>query len=254
MKHSLALVSYLNTKPYIDGLNHVFSSDELDLKLLPPSDCPKELFSGRSDMALIPVGSLLDFDNLAILKDHCIGAEGAVDSVYLFSRVPVNKVEKVLLDPHSRTSNGLTRILMHKFWSQEVVFQLPETRNFELIQETTAGVAIGDVAYRIKDQFQYVYDLSEEWQSYTQLPFVFAVWAYTEGSWTEKDLERIHLALEWGRTHRRQAAVKWGAEFGYSDKEAQIYLCDSIKYKLDAPKHKALERYIRELKELKELS
>lgn len=250
MKHSLALVSYLNTKPYIDGLNHIFSPDELDLKLLPPSNCPKELFSGRSDMALIPVGSLLDFDNLTILKDHCIGAEGAVNSVYLFSRVPVAEIEKVLLDPHSRTSNGLTRILMSKYWKHEVDFQLPEARDFGLIEETTAGVAIGDVAYGIKDQFPYVFDLSEEWQFYTQLPFVFAVWAYTEGAWTDEDLERIHMALEWGRTHRKQAAMKWGAEFGYSDVEAETYLCDSIKYKLDAPKHKALERYIQELKEL----
>lgn len=250
MKHRLALVSYLNTKPFIEGLDHFFSSEELDLRLLPPSDCPRELAAGNCEMALIPVGSLLDFEDLTILNDHCIGADGPVDSVYLFSKVPVSEVETVLFDCHSRTSNGLTRILMEKFWKRNVTFQMPAVRDFDLIQGTTAGVAIGDVAYKIKGHFPYVYDLSEEWENYTRLPFVFAVWAYRKDHWTVAEVDRINQALTWGREHRKEAALKWGDEFGYSPKEAERYLCESIKYKLDGPKHQALERYIRELKEL----
>ncbi len=250
MKHQLALVSYLNTKPFIEGINQYFSESELDVRLLPPAECPKELLAGNSDMALIPVGSLVDFSGLAILKDHCIGANGRVDSVYLFSRVPIHEIEEVRLDPHSRTSNGLTRILMQNYWKHKVGFVMPEGRNFELIQGSTAGVAIGDVAYKIKGEYEYVYDLSEEWKNYTQLPFVFAVWAYRPEHWPTDDLEKIKLALEWGRHHREEAARKWGKQFGYTLEGAITYLSKSIIYELDAPKHQSLERYIKELKEL----
>ena len=250
MKHRLALVSYLNTKPFIEGLNKFFPDGELDLELLPPAECPKELANGTCDMALIPVGSLPDFADLSILKDHCIGAQGAVDSVFLFSQVPVQEVDKVILDLHSRTSNGLTRILMQHFWKRKVDFQVPDSRDFDLIQGNTAGVAIGDVAYKIKDRYNYVYDLSEEWMSYTGLPFVFAVWAYIGERWATQDLQRMVHALEWGRVHRKEAAQKWGGQFGYSPEEAERYLCESIRYRLDQPKHQALERYITELKAL----
>ncbi len=250
MKHTLALVSYFNTKPFIAGLNHVFSPDELEQRLLPPAECPTELASGNCDMALIPVGALVDFKDIAILKDHCIGADGAVDSVYLFSEVPIHEIETVLLDGHSRTSNGLTRILMQRHWKHQVNFRRPEGRDFNLIKGKTAGVAIGDAAYQIRGQFPYVFDLSEEWGKYTQLPFVFAVWAYRKDQWSQEDLSKINRALAWGTEHRKLAALKWGEEFGYNPAQAEQYLCQSIKYKLDGPKHRALERYIKELKEL----
>ncbi len=250
MRHTLVLVSYFNTKPFIEGLNHSFSEDELRKKLLPPAECSLELSSGKCNMALIPVGALLDFRGITILKDHCIGADGAVDSVYLFSQVPVYEIEQVLLDRHSRTSNGLTRILMERHWKHKVSYQKPCSRDFNLIKGKTAGVAIGDTAYRIKNQFPFVFDLSEAWKAYTQLPFVFAVWAYRKEQWSEEDVKRIDQALTWGRQHRKLAALKWGENFGYSTEEAERYLCRSIKYKLDSPKHAALERYIRELKEL----
>lgn len=250
MKHTLALVSYLNTRPFIDGLNHVFSNGEVTLNLLPPAECPTQLASGVSDMALVPVGSLIDFEGLALLKDHCIGADGAVDSVYVFSQVPIQEAEIVLLDSHSRTSNGLTRILMKSHWRHQPQFSMPEERDFSLIQGKTAGVAIGDQAYKIKDQFQYVYDLSEVWKDYTGLPFVFAVWAYRPEFWTQTELAKVHTALEWGRANRKSAAARWGKDFGYSLPEAEQYLCHSIQYELDHAKHQALERYFKELKEL----
>lgn len=254
MTFSAALVSYINTRPYIDGLRKFFSPEELVLNLLPPADCVPELLEGRCELALIPVGALLDFQDLGLMKDHCIGADGPVDSVFLFSQTPVSEIEEVVLDSHSRTSNGLTRVLMARHWKRDVPFRLPQKRSFEEIKGKTAGVVIGDKAYKIRDQFKHVYDLSAAWKEYTGLPFVFAVWAYRPESLGEETLEKVRQALEWGRRHREAAAEKWAPEFGYTPAQARRYLCESIQYALDAPKHAALHRYFSELKELDAIS
>lgn len=250
MKFSAALVSYINTRPYIDGLRQFFSPEELELRLLPPADCAPELLEGRCELALVPVGALLDFDKIGLMKDHCIGADGPVDSVFVFSQTPIEQVDSLLLDTHSRTSNGLARILMHNHWKNPVPFRAPEKRSFDEIRGTTAGVVIGDKAYKIREQFAHVYDLSEAWKKYTGLPFVFAVWAYRPGLADKGVLDRVRKGLEWGRNHKREAASKWAAEFGYTPEQAEKYLCESIHYSLDAPKHAALQRYFSELKAL----
>jgi len=247
---SAALVSYINTKPFIEGLNRFFSSEEIDIKLLPPADCAPELREQRCDIALIPVGSLVDFEGIRLMKDHCIGADGAVDSVFLFSQLPISQVEEVRLDPHSRSSNGLTRVLLKNHWKREVTFQAPRERSFDEIGGTTAGVAIGDKAYALRDQFKYVYDLSAEWKSYTGLPFAFAVWAYWPDRVEEGALEKLRDALEWGRIHGKEAARRWADEFGYTIPQAEKYLTETIRYNFDAAKHQALQRYLRELKAL----
>ena len=250
MSFSAALVSYINTRPYIEGLRKFFSPEELELKLLPPAECAPELLAGRCELALVPVGALLDFDEIGLMKDHCIGADGPVDSVFLFSQVPIEEVNDVLLDLHSRTSNGLARILMRNHWNNPAPFRAPASRSYEEITGQTAGVVIGDKAYKIRDQFQHVYDLSACWKDYTGLPFVFAVWAYQRSLEQKGVLGTIREALEWGRNHKREAAGKWASEFGYTATQAEKYLCESIHYSLDAPKHAALQRYFSELKAL----
>ncbi|MFM2377125.1 MAG: hypothetical protein RLZZ165_2222, partial [Bacteroidota bacterium] len=85
----IALVSYFNTRPFMDGLRHGFREDELELKEVPPSECGRLLLEGGCDLALVPVGALVDFGDVRLMKDHCLGADGKVDSVFLFSHVPV---------------------------------------------------------------------------------------------------------------------------------------------------------------------
>lgn len=254
MKGSVALVSYINTRPFIDGLNHHFAPGELDLLMLPPAECARALADGRCQMALIPVGALTDFQGLALLPDHCIGADGPVNSVFLFSEVPVEQVEKVWLDRHSRTSNGLTRLLMRDWWGVNPEFAMPETRHFDLIRGTAAGVAIGDEAYKLREQYPYVYDLSGEWKQATGLPFVFAVWAYRPEAWSDGWLNRIEEGLAWGQAHRESAAVNWAEHFGYTLEAATEYLTRSISYQMDAPKHQALRRYFEGILSLPPLS
>lgn len=245
-----ALVSYLNTKPFSQGLEAFFTKEQLSMQLLAPSQCSVSLREGRSSVALIPVGSLADFEGLRLLKDFGIAANGEVESVFLFSQRPVSEIDTVRLDPHSRTSNGLTRILLRRYWKREVGFLQPGQRDFSKIEGRTAEVVIGDQAWRLRGEFPYVYDLSGEWKNYCGLPFVFAVWAYRPDQLGGVELDRFKEALQWGTGKVKKAALRFAAEFGYSDEEAIHYLEDCIDFRLDRLKHEALNKYFKEVQML----
>lgn len=243
----IALVSYINTRPFTDGLRSVFRAEELELQLLPPSRCALALATGKCDMALIPVGSLVEFHKIKLLKDYCIGADGAVDSVFIFSQQPIESCDTLLLDEHSRTSNGLARILLKSFWKRHVEARMPETRDFSGIAGATAGVAIGDIAYQRRSEFKYVYDLSAIWKQWTGLPFVFAVWAYHKEQVSTSQLAKVKAGLVLGLSQREQSAEKWAATYAYTIPQATHYLNHSISYEMNAAKHQAFHQYFQAL-------
>lgn len=247
MKLRVALVSYINTRPFTDGLQSVFNPDEIELQLRPPAECAVALREGLCDLALVPSGSLVDFQNIGLMNDHCIGADGEVNSVFVFSQSPITECDRLLLDVHSRTSNGLARILLREYWKHPLPEEMPENRDFSRIQGKSAGVAIGDRAYQMRDQFKYVYDISGIWKDWTGLPFVFAVWAYHPDRVTPAQLQRVCEGLEAGRKGRKESGARWAAEYGYTVVQAEKYLCESISFTMDAAKHEAFARYFAEL-------
>jgi chorismate dehydratase len=246
----IALVEYINTRPFLDGLEQEFHGHEIELQLLPPSQCAVALREGRCDLALIPVGSLIDFQQVEILPNYCIGARGAVDSVFIFSELPIEELDCLQLDPHSRSSNALAQILLKHHWHRELPLLQPARRNFDNIKGTTGGVVIGDVAIRMRERFTYHYDLAEAWQQMTGLPFAFAVWVARPGALDAYWRKRLNQAFAWGVRQAPQSAQKWATHFELKPDFAHHYLTHSIQFEFDAPKHRALAMYLRLLQHL----
>lgn len=250
----IALVEYINTRPFLDGLERYFEPGEVELHLLPPMDCAKALREGRVDLSLMPVGALTNFEKLEVLPDFCIGADGPVHSVFLFAQQPIETLHTVILDRHSRSSNGLLRVLMHQHWQRGVSYVMPETKHFDRIYGGTGGVVIGDQAIRMRDRFDYAYDLSEAWRDLTGLPFAFAVWVHRPGQLNEATRERLYLALKDGVDHRASTAARWHDYFNLDADFAQRYLMQYIDYAFTPAKHRAMRLYLRQLVSLPELS
>ena len=243
----IALVSYLNTRPFLDGMKRLPFNHEL--LLLPPAQCAEALLVGKCDLALLPVGALSDFDRLCLLPEYCIGATGAVESVFLLAQEPVHTWNQVLLDPHSRTSNRLAELLLKYYWKVEVPLLAGAPGHYQHLSGTTGGVVIGDLAIREKDQFAYVYDLAEIWQQLTALPFTFAVWAYRPGNLAPNQVQHITQALGWGVSQVQHSAQQWAAHFDMDPDFAQHYLTNCIDFYFNAPKHRALQLFLNALPE-----
>ena len=170
-------MSYLNTKPLLYGLAHGQLSDQVELVLDYPANLVRLLQSNQIDIGLIPVGALPSLGDYHIISDYCIGTEGEVASVAVFSEVPMEEIDTVLLDYQSRTSVMLCKILFEKHWKKKVQFIDAKDESYiDNIRGNVAGLVIGDRALKIRDAFKYIFDLGLGWKEMTGLPFVFAVW------------------------------------------------------------------------------
>jgi len=230
----VSAVSYTNTKPFIYGIERSDVINQIDLSLDIPSDCAMKLIDGQVDVGLIPVATIPLVPNANIIANYCIGSVGAVNSVFIFSSVPVDKIRTVKLDQQSRTSNNLAKVLLKFYWKQEVEFTT------DLNATTDAMVLIGDRTFGRTKDFPYSYDMGEQWMNFTGLPFVYAAWVANK-QLPESFKSAFDAALKYGVDNRKAvvAALPAVPDFDMDD-----YLMHKLDFSLTASKREALNRFL----------
>jgi chorismate dehydratase len=161
----LGRISYVNMAPLFFGLD----ADVEEVAGV-PTELNAALLDGRLDLA--PISSIeyaRNADRLRVLPRLCVSSEGAVDSIQLVSRAPLERIRSVAVTPESATSAVLVRVL------------LPNAEHVALEQDADAKLLIGDAA--LKSMFEDPtphYDLGRLWLERTGLPMVYAVFACPE--------------------------------------------------------------------------
>ena len=246
MKHSikLAAVSYLNTKPLLYGIVQSALADRIELQLRPPAECARMLEQGEVDLALVPVAALPNLHQPRIVSEYCIGTIGAVKTVALFSDRPLEEVEALYLDHHSRTSVELTRILLREHWHLDPRILPAFDGYIDKIGGQTAGLVIGDRSIGLNERFAYTYDLGQAWMDMCGLPFVFAAWVSTR-KFDPGFLEEFNEAMRSGLSRIPQLIYLLPDPHPGFDLEE--YYTRYISYELDEPKKEALTLFLRKL-------
>lgn len=176
-KIKVGIVNYLNTKPLLYGLERPPVNDMIELVADYPARLAQLLIDDQIDIGLVPVAILPRLETYHVIGEHCIGTEGEIASVALFSEVPMHEIKKVYLDYQSRTSVALLKFLIKEYWGIKPEIVDASNENYrEEIKGTTAGLVIGDRAFQQRKISTFIYDLGSEWRSITGLPFVFAAW------------------------------------------------------------------------------
>ncbi|MDX1963535.1 MAG: menaquinone biosynthesis protein [Pirellulales bacterium] len=230
-KLQLGAVSYLNTKPLIEGLAELAPYANLQLDY--PSRLADRLARGELDVALIP--SVEYFQNPAyrIISDACIGCRGPVLSVKLFSRVPMDQIRTLALDEGSRTSAALTKILLwQRFGIRPRLQPLPVMAGLA-DADTDAVLLIGDRAiFSPSGKFAEVWDLGDEWCRWAELPFVFAMWVARPEIDTTEITTALELARDRGVAQLGQIALREAATLGMTVPQCHSYLRDNLYFYL----------------------
>ena len=104
----IATVSYLNTIPFVYGIQHE-GSLRAELLLSPPSECAANFISGKADIALVPSAVVPTLVDAEIITNYCIGSSGPVRTVVLAGNAPIGMARRVFLDSHSLTSVQLAK-------------------------------------------------------------------------------------------------------------------------------------------------
>jgi len=240
-KIRISAVSYTNTKPFIYGLQHTGIIEKIELSLDTPADCAEKLIADVVDIGLIPVAAALNLKDWRIVSDYCIGAVGAVNSVFIFSNCDIENVTTLQLDPESRTSNNLAKVLLKNHWRADHLMIIENAKDYgKSTDKETAFVQIGDRTFGKKDNYPFVYDLAEEWQKFTGLPFVFAAWIANKAI-PEGFIAEFNESLKYGLDNRAELLRELPAR---TDFDFEDYLMHKLDFALTDDKKKALHLFL----------
>lgn len=243
----ISLVSYLNTRPFLFGLQHSPLHPQFDIQLDIPSGGARKILMNQVDIALAPVAVLPHIPDASVITDYCIGATDKVQTVCVFSDVPMHDIKCIYLDDHSLTSVQLLKILLHEYWHHSPEFKASTPGYIDKISGDTAALVIGDKSFGLKHRFRYTYDLAEAWHLHTGLPFVFAAWI-TRKNISPAIIESINAALKTG-IEKLNEVISENHSPLLSDAELKRYYTENISYLLDTSKKDALELFLQKMKQ-----
>ncbi|MDE3235855.1 MAG: menaquinone biosynthesis protein [Bacteroidota bacterium] len=237
----IGAVSYLNTKPLLYGV-HRSSGLLAHVELVEdyPSKIAAQLLNDEIDVGLVPVAIIPKLKEHHIVTDYCIGAEGEVVSVAIFSELPLEEVDTLLLDYQSRTSVNLAKVLLKHYWKKELRIEDAREDFREHIKGKTAGVVIGDRALEQRKISPYMYDLAAYWKALTGKPFVFAAWIANK-KLDEGFIDAFNRANAYGINHIDEV-VK---EIEYDVYDLKKYYTENISYQLTDEKRAGLQEFLK---------
>jgi predicted solute-binding protein len=194
-----------------------------------------DLFAeGRYDAALIPIYESLRLPGTRIVDGFGICSLGPVDSVIVAHRQPLAEVEEIVLDPASRTSANLLRVLLAK----RLLLAPRLMKNSA--DRHAARLLIGDAAMEFQrgaEASWKICDLGREWTEWTGLPFVFAAWTLSENAPPET-AGLLRAAAQSGLAARPEIAAL------EPDPPAALdYLTRSIRYIIGEPEKLAIRKF-----------
>jgi len=237
-------VGFLNARPLTHGLA---AQPVISLRLDVPSVCAELLHAGQIDVGLVPVIELLrgpvTYD---VVPGLAIGCRGAVNSVAIFTRVPIDCVRRLALDVSSRSSVGLARVLCRQQFNIDPVLVDAVPDLAAMLDLADAALLIGDPALQAPWQALGAekIDLGEAWFRLTGLPFVFAVWAAQPGVLSTSLVGVLLQACRAGLAAIPAiAAAAAGDDLSRAPVLAR-YLRDNIRYELDDPAVRGLAHYL----------
>jgi len=235
-------VSFLNTRPLVWGFEHGLAADRVELRYDLPSGLARSMAAGELDVALLPVIELARIPDLELVPGLGITSYGPARSVLLACRREPHEVATLALDPDSRTSNVLARLVLEGAWERRPNVLEP---GVEAATDADAVVRIGDKAlFEPVPDHGTVVDLGEAWTGWTGLPFVFAVWAARPGA-VDRDLYR---AFHESRRRGSRAVDEIAATFEWNGRRdpdlVGRYLRENIRYRLGAAEMDGLRLFL----------
>jgi len=204
-KLRIGMIPYANLFPMFYYLDR--KCDQTGYKFIKgvPSKLNKLLRDGKLDIS--PSSSIeyiRNRDRYLILPYFSISSSGPIDSILLFSKLPLNKMEgeTIALSSESETSVVLLKIILKEFLSIKCKFKTVKYRTLKsALSSFSAFLLIGDTAmkeakkavtgYELRvtsknPKSPYCYDLAQLWHEHTGLPFVFALWIVRKEAISEK--------------------------------------------------------------------
>lgn len=236
----IGAVSFLNTKPLIDGLeNH----SDIHLRLDVPARLLEDLLTGEVDLALCPVIDYqLSPEPLVVVPVGGIGCHGPTLTVRLFSRIPLSEVRRVASDTDSHTSVVLMRIVLHEMHGGRVeVEPLDSTSDHPETLLLIGDKVVTDEPDR--NEYPHQLDLGEAWKKLTGLPFVFATWLALPDTPVGELAALLDRQRQANAERIDEIVSRHAGKLGWPEELARDYLGRMLRYAIGPEELAAVQHY-----------
>ena len=251
-KRRVCAVSYLNTSPLVWGLRHGPQQGVFDLDFTLPAECADRLRSGSADIGLVPTIELARQPDLVVVPGSGIVCRGAVRSILLVSKKPMEAIESFAADAGSRSSVVLTQVILaRKHGIRPRVRPYPPKLD-DMLELADAALIIGDPALRIdpamsewRGQPVHVYDMGAEWFELTGLPMVFAVWAAKNLVGDASLAAVFEESRQHGERHINDLVRFESQRLGLDEDLVRRYVTEFIHYDLGEDERRSMSQFLR---------
>lgn len=185
-----------------------------------------------------------DSDELVILPDVCISTDGAVQSIILVSRKPIEDIkdDKIILTAKSATSHCLLKIILRSAYGAIPNYYIRHvTPENPIPDDAAASLLIGDDAlwlYHHQQPELYYYDLGAEWKKLTGKKMVYALWVANKNFASEQPemlqlvYDRIRQAFTQGLQHKKATIESVIKDKPFTYAQLDEYLGPTIRWNL----------------------
>ncbi len=205
MKYRLGLLKFLNSLPLTHKLR---GHPEVEETWGVPAELTSLLRTGKLDAALTSAYEYASRQK-NLLSDICIASIKRVETVKIYSNLPLENIRVLEEDPTSLTSNAIIRIIFEER-KQRVSFK-PAVSPDAPLAEASARLLIGDVNFNPPLPYNFAYDLAGLFWDHFRLPCVYALWQANN----EVD-GRLRELIEWAF---EEAQRDWDSIVSYASKE-----------------------------------
>jgi len=239
----VAAVDFLNTLPLVAEFLDGRGPQGYRLERTSPAECAGRLARGEADIALIPSVEYARIPGLRALPEICIAAEREVRSVLLLSRRPVVEVQRVAVDPGSRTSVALLALLLGRGRRPPPELAPWSGSAERALADHDAVLLIGDSALRAPRAGLHVLDLASEWTAWTGRPFVFAFWAIRDGVVLPGPLDEFLAAQKRGLQTLDWRVAEAARRAGIGVEDARAYFHRHLHYQFGETEISSLQHF-----------
>lgn len=204
-------IEYANCTPLFHALRELYPDSPY--RYVPGVPARLNSLLEQGDIDVCPSSSITfstHADSYLIFPDISISSRGAVLSVLLFSKRPIEELDgaTVLLSSESATSVNLLKVLLGIRYGCDCSYRVTGQTDPGDLSDAAAILLIGDAALKASRlrSSMYVYDLGELWQGWTGRPFVFALWLTTRSAFHAQGeaLKELSRRLSCAKAYARQ--------------------------------------------------
>jgi chorismate dehydratase len=249
----IGAVPYLNGRPLVRWFWDTPAGRASGVRLVEavPSRLSVMIENGEVSAALVSSVELFRRPGLTHAPNAGVVADGAVRSVRLFSRVPLDEIRSVALDTSSLTSVALVRILLAERFGVRPVCRPAAPNLTDMLTGADAALLIGDAGYREYPELGplHILDLGAGWKELTGLPFVYAAWIGRPDALTPDLAAALLEAKNWGKKHLADIARAEYRRLDETYDRSFDYLTNVMRYDIGPREEEALALFGEKVRE-----